>query len=48
MELAGSALVVVVILGLWIAAALYGRDTRDGADWSARFGLNERPRRTGD
>jgi hypothetical protein len=48
MELLGSAAVVVLIAGLWIAAVLFGRDTRDGGDWFARSRLAERPRRLGD
>ena len=48
MELIGSAVVVIVIAGLWVAAVLFGRDTRDGGDWLARSSLAERPARLGD
>lgn len=50
MELVGSALLVAVVLGLWIAAALslFRRDTRDGSDWLSRSVPSERPRRIGD
>lgn len=48
MEIIGSAAVVLVIAGLWIAAVLFGADTRDGGDWFARSGLAERPGRLRD
>ncbi|HZD18564.1 MAG TPA: hypothetical protein VE669_10530 [Actinomycetota bacterium] len=47
MEL-GSVAAVVAIVGLWVAAVLFGRDTRDGGSWLARTNLVSRPRRLGD
>jgi hypothetical protein len=33
MDAFGSAIVVLIVVLLWVAAALWGRDTRDGRDW---------------
>lgn len=41
------ALTLLVIGLLWVAAVAFGRDSRDGSDWS-RTGVRERPRRLGD
>lgn len=37
-----------VIVLLWVAAAAFGTDSRDGRDWFSRTNLRERPRRMGD
>ena len=36
MEVLGFALTVLVIGLLWLAAVLFGRDSRDGNDWLRR------------
>jgi hypothetical protein len=44
----GTTLTIAVIALLWIAAAAFGSDTRDGRDWFSRVSLRGRPPRTGD
>ena len=41
-------LTVLVIALLWGAAIAFGRDSRQGSDWTARSGVGERPPRVGD
>lgn len=48
MDSIGSVLSVAVVVALWIAAVVFGRDSRDGRDWFSRTNLRERPRRIGD
>ncbi len=36
MDAFATALAVLVVALLWIGAITSGRDTRDGADWTAR------------
>src|SRR5919204_6726556 len=33
MDAIGTGIVVLMVLLLWVAAAMWGRDTRDGRDW---------------
>jgi hypothetical protein len=40
--------VLAVVAALWIAALLFGRDSRDGADWLGRTNLRDRPPRIGE
>jgi hypothetical protein len=28
--------VLAIVLGLWVAAAVWGKDSRDGRDWRSR------------
>lgn len=44
----GSLIVAAAIAALWVAAVVFGRDTRDGGDWLERTNLRERPPRIGD
>lgn len=48
MESIGSVITVAVLVALWIAAVLFGHDSRDGRDWFSRTNLRERPQRIGD
>ncbi len=48
MEVLGSIVLGLAVVGLWVAAALFGRDTRDGGDWLVRTNLRGRPARLGD
>lgn len=48
MESIGSVLTVAAVVALWIAAVMFGRDSRDVRDWFRRTNLRERPRRIGD
>jgi hypothetical protein len=41
-------LIAVAVVGLWVAAVAFGRDTRDGADWFTRAAVGERSPRLGD
>jgi hypothetical protein len=43
----GSALVVALIVFLWVAAAVAGRDSRDGRDWTGSGEGDERRHRIG-
>jgi hypothetical protein len=47
MESIGSVVTVVFLVALWVAAVLFGRDSRDGRDWFARTDLRARPHRIG-
>ena len=44
----GAILVAAAVVGLWVVAIVFGRDTRDGRDWLARTNLRDRPPRIGD
>jgi len=41
-------LTVLVIALLWVAAIAFGRDSRNGSDWTSRSGIRDRPPRIGD
>lgn len=42
MEAIGLVITVVLVTLLWVAAVVFGRDTRDGADWRPRSDLHDR------
>ena len=44
----GVALVLLVVVLLWVAAVVFGRDSRDGNDWLSRTSLRDRSPRMGD
>ena len=43
MDVIGLILALALAAALWIAAVVFGRDSRDGRDWLARSDLGERP-----
>lgn len=45
MHVLGLILAPALAAALWIAAVVFGRDSRDGRDWLARSDLGERPTR---
>ncbi len=48
MDVLGLILAPALAVALWLAAVVFGRDSRDGRDWMARSGPRERPRRDRD
>lgn len=44
----GAAIVVLVVVLLWVAAVVFGRDSRDGNDWLSRASVRDRSPRLGD
>jgi hypothetical protein len=48
MDALGAALVVAAVVLAWLAAVLFGRDSRDGRDWPTGTGVRERPPRARD
>jgi hypothetical protein len=48
MDVLGLILALALAAALWIAAVVFGRDSRDGRDWLARSDLGERSSRGGD
>jgi hypothetical protein len=44
MESIGSVIAVAAVVALWVAAVWFGRDSREGRDWSARTNMPERSR----
>ena len=42
------ALVLLVIVLLWVAAVVFGRDSREGSDWLSRTSDRDRSPRLGD
>ena len=48
MDTLGTALAAAAAAALWVAAVLFGHDSRDGRDWLAGRSLRQRPPRTGD
>jgi hypothetical protein len=48
MELIGTALTVLVVVLLWAAAVVFGRDSREPGDWRSRSNLRDRTPRLGD
>ena len=43
-----NVLTVLVIVLLWVAAIAFGRDSRQGSDWSSSPGIGERTPHLGD
>jgi hypothetical protein len=43
-----NVLTVLVIALLWVAAIVFGRDSRQGSDWISRSAISDRPQRIGD
>ena len=48
MEVIGTALTLLVVGLLWVAAILFCRDSREPDDWLTRTNLRDRTRRLGD
>ena len=48
MEAVLNVLTVLVIVLLWVAAIAFGRDSRQGSDWSSRPGVSDRTPHLGD
>ncbi len=48
MDAIGAVLTVLVLVLLWVAAGLFGRDSRRPDDWVSRRDLRDRMRRLGD
>ena len=48
MEVVLSVLTVLVVALLWVAAIVFGRDSRQGSDWNSAPGLRDRFPRLGD
>lgn len=52
MDLIGTVLTLLAVVafwtGLWVAAAIFAPDTRDGRDWRSHPALQDRPPRVGD
>jgi hypothetical protein len=48
MEAVLTVLTVLVIALLWAAAVVFGRDSRQGGDWTSAPGLRDRSPRLGD
>ena len=43
-----AALTIAFVVLLWVAAAAFGRDSRDGKDWFSRSAARDRTPRLGD
>lgn len=43
-----NGLTVLVIVLLWVAAVAFGRDSREGSDWTGAPGIRDRSPRIGD
>jgi hypothetical protein len=48
MEVIGAALTVLVVVLLWAAAIMFGRDSREPGDWFTRASLRDRTPRHDD
>lgn len=48
METVLNVLTVLVIVLLWVAAIAFGRDSRQGSDWSSSPGIGEQTPHLGD
>ena len=48
MEAVLNVLTVLVIVLLWVAAIVFGRDSRQGSDWSSTPGIRDRTPHLGD
>ncbi len=48
MDVIGTALTLLVIGILWVAAIAFGRDSREPGDWLSRTNLRDRAPRLGD
>jgi hypothetical protein len=44
----GAVIVLLVVVLLWVAAVVFGRDSRDGGDWLSRTSIRDRSPRSGD
>ena len=43
MDVFAAVLTVLAVLLLWVAAVVFGRDTRDGRDWRPGSGIERAP-----
>ena len=48
MEAVLNVLTVLVIVLVWVAAIAFGRDSRQGSDWSSGPGVSDRTPHLGD
>jgi hypothetical protein len=48
MEAVLNVLTVLVIVLLWVAAIVFGRDSRQGSDWNRGPGIGDRTPHLGD